>query len=64
MSTGVQVVLNEVQGRQVAVNNRAGNANGQVDTLLAHVDALLASNNNTLFRPSDATPEAAATVPR
>ena len=53
-----QVVLNEVQGRQVAINNRAGNSNGQVDALLGHVDSLLSSNNHTLFRPSDAVPPA------
>ena len=48
-----QVVLNEVQGRQIAINNRAGNSNRQVDTLLGHVDSLLAGNGHTLFRPSD-----------
>lgn len=48
----LQVVLDEVAGRQVAVNNRAGRSNGQVDALLRHVDALLESNGNTLFTPS------------
>ncbi|KAA6419730.1 MAG: hypothetical protein FRX49_10263 [Trebouxia sp. A1-2] len=49
----LQVVLDEVAGRQVAINNRAGRSNGQVEVLLGHVDALLASNGNTLFTPSD-----------
>ncbi len=49
----MQVVLDEVAGRQVAVNNRAGRSNGQVEVLLGHVDALLAGNGNTLFTPSD-----------
>lgn len=49
----LQVVLDEVAGRQVAVNNRAGRSNGQVEVLLGHVDALLAGNGNTLFTPSD-----------
>lgn len=48
----LQAVLDEVAGRQVAVNNRAGRSNGQVQALLTHVDALLASNGNTLFTPS------------
>ena len=48
----LQVVLDEVAGRQVAVNNRAGRSNGQVKALLGHVDALLASNGNSLFTPS------------
>ena len=39
-------------GRQVAVNNRAGRSNGQVEALISHVDALLASNGNSLFTPS------------
>ena len=39
-------------GRQVAVNNRAGRSNGQVEVLLGLVDALLESNSNTLFTPS------------
>lgn len=47
----VQVVLDEVAGRQVAVNNRAGRDNGQVEVLLGLVDALLDSNGNTLFTP-------------
>ncbi|KAL0053179.1 hypothetical protein WJX82_002128 [Trebouxia sp. C0006] len=49
----LQVVLDEVAGRQVAVNNRAGRSNGQVEVLLGHVDTLLAGNGNTLFTPSD-----------
>ena len=49
----VQAVLDEVAGRQVAVNNRAGRSNGQVEALLSHVDALLATNGNSLFHPSD-----------
>ena len=48
----LQAVLDEVAGRQVAVNNRAGRSSGQVEALLTHVDALLASNGNTLFTPS------------
>ena len=48
-----QAVLDEVAGRQVAVNNRAGRSNGQVEALFSHVDALLASNGNTLFTPSE-----------
>ena len=48
-----QAVLDEVAGRQVAVNNRAGRSNGQVEALISHVDALLASNGNSLFTPSE-----------
>ena len=48
-----QEVLDEVAGRQVAVNNRAGRSNGQVEALIRHVDALLASNGNSLFTPSE-----------
>lgn len=48
----LQAVLDEVAGRQVAVNNRAGRSSGQVEALVAHVDALLASNGDTLFTPS------------
>ena len=48
-----QVVLEEVAGRQVAVNNRAGRSNGQVETLLGHVDTMLAGNGNTLFKPTE-----------
>ena len=46
------MVLDEVAGRQVAVNNRAGRDNGQVEALIRHVDVLLAGNGNTLFTPS------------
>lgn len=46
-------MLDEVAGRQVAVNNRAGSSNGQVEALISHVDALLASNGNSLFTPSE-----------
>lgn len=49
----VQVVLEEVSGRQIAINNRAGRSNRQVDTLLGHVDALLAANGNSLFMPTE-----------
>ena len=49
----LQAVLDEVAGRQVAVNNRAGRSNGQVEALISHVDALLASNGNSLFTPSE-----------